>query len=216
MTVQLLHRLTRSLPVVALALLLLPLGACGGDEPAAPADGSGDAPAPISSRDGEPGGDAAAMPASPAGPSSLAWELPEGWQSQPPSSGMRLAQAAIPGEAGAGELAVFHFGPGGGGGVEANIQRWIGQMEVAPGTEPKRESFTVEPYQVTLVEVEGVLQPSMMGSGPTTPQPDSRLIGAVVEGPGGPWFFKATGPSQTLSDERQGFRDMLMGLQPAS
>jgi hypothetical protein len=55
----------------------------------------------------------------------------------------------------------------------------------------------------------------MMGSGPTTPQPDSRLIGAVVEGPGGPWFFKATGPSQTLADQRQGFRDMLMALHPA-
>jgi len=214
MSVQFSSPVFRTLTAFALAaLLLLPLVACGGGEPTPPAADGGsaagsDAVPPISARDGEPAGGGASM----AGPDSLAWELPAGWEAQTPSSAMRMAQASIPGAAGAGELAVFHFGVGGGGGAEANIQRWIGQMDVAPGSEPRRESFTVEPYQVTLVEVEGTLKPSMMGAGPTTPQPDSRLLGAVVEGPGGPWFFKATGPSQTLADARADFRAMLEAL----
>src|SRR5215218_7412143 len=64
------------------------------------------------------------------------FDLPSGWQAETPSSGMRLAQATIPGASGPGQLAVFFFGPGGGGGVEANIQRWIDQMEPAPGASP--------------------------------------------------------------------------------
>jgi hypothetical protein len=37
----------------------------------------------------------------------------------------------------------------------------------------------------------------------------------VVEGPGGPWFFKATGPQSTLGEEREAFREMLGSIRPA-
>ncbi|HMB54327.1 MAG TPA: hypothetical protein VKU40_13495, partial [Thermoanaerobaculia bacterium] len=138
-----------------------------------------------------------------------------GWQPRPPSNQMRMAEASIPGDAGPADVTVFFFGPGGGGGVDANIQRWIGQMEVDAGTEPRRESFSSGDYQVTWVDVEGTLQPSMMGTGPDTPQPGSRLLGAVVEGAGGPWFFKATGPSATLDAAREDFLAMLRTAGPA-
>jgi len=48
-----------------------------------------------------------------------------------------------------------------------------------------------------------------MGTGPTTEKPGSRLLGAVVEGPGGPWFFKAAGPDATLSAEKDNFLKLL-------
>lgn len=137
----------------------------------------------------------------------LVWELPAGWTEVPPASPMRMAQAAIPGPGGAAELVLFHFGPGGGGGVQANIDRWIGQMEVEG--EPERGSFTAGDLAVTWVDVAGTLLPSGMGMGPTEPQPGSRLLGAVVEGAGGPWFFKATGPAETLSAAREDFLGML-------
>jgi hypothetical protein len=126
---------------------------------------------------------------------------------------MRIAQATIPGDGGPGELAVFYFGPGGGGGVDANLERWIGQVQVEPGgPEPRRDRFQVGDFAVTTVEVAGTLMPSGMGSGPDTPQPGSLLLGAVVEGPGGPWFFKATGPAATLAAQREAFIAMLRGL----
>ena len=53
----------------------------------------------------------------------LTFELPVGWQRRNPSSNMRLAEASIPGPGGAAELAVFHFGAGQGGGVDANLKR---------------------------------------------------------------------------------------------
>ena len=217
-------RSTRRPLVLAAALLLLsPLAACGGGDelpihhapapisPVSSRDASGDAPGGAPATAAPPGvteGSAGAG-ASAAG---LAWIWPAAWQPRPPSSPMRMAEATIPGDGGAGDLTVFFFGSGGGGGVDANIDRWIGQMEVTPGSVPRRDGFESGGFTVTWVDVEGTLLPSMMGSGPTTPQPGSRLLGAVVEGPSGPWFFKATGPSATLDAAREDFLAMLRGV----
>jgi len=201
-----------------LSLLLLSLCACGGDRNAAPpaaeetpaaatSQAAGEAPVgPISSH----GQTIAGSPSASQDEAAIDFDLPAGWQSQPPSSSMRVAQAVIPGSGGSGDLAVFYFGPGGGGTVEANIERWIGQME-SPGT-PKPETFEANGYRVTWIEVRGTLKPSSMGTGPTTAQPDSRLLGAVVEGPGGPWFFKATGPEATMGPQRDAFVAMLKSV----
>lgn len=211
-----------------LSLLLLSLCACGNREAAPPqnateapaaenstaapapaAPSPGEAPGPISSH----GGSVEEMPpatASPQAGGSIEFDIPKTWQSQPPSSNMRLAQAVIPGPGGPGELAVFYFGPGQGGGVDANIQRWVEQMESPE--QPKPETFEANGFRVTWIDVRGTLKPSMMGAGPSTPQPNSRLLGAVVEGPGGPWFFKVTGPDATLTPERDAFIGMLKSV----
>ncbi|HSP95746.1 MAG TPA: hypothetical protein VL049_00695 [Candidatus Dormibacteraeota bacterium] len=137
-------------------------------------------------------------------------ELPAGWKSVPPTSSMRVAQAIIEGPGGPAELAVFHFGAGQGGDIDANIQRWIAQIVPQQGTSPQREAFQGDDgLRITWVDAEGTLQGGPMGMGPTTPQPGSRLLGAVVEGDGGPWFFKATGPDATLAPQRLAFRGML-------
>ena len=136
-------------------------------------------------------------------------ELPAGWTSVPPSSSMRAAQVAIAGPGGPAELAVFHFGAGQGGDVEANIQRWISQITPQAGTTPQREVFESNGLRITWIDAEGTLQGNPMGMGPATPLAAARLLGAVVEGDGGPWFFKATGPDLTLSGQRLAFRGML-------
>jgi hypothetical protein len=139
----------------------------------------------------------------------IAFQLPPGWTQEAPSSTMRVAQASIPGEAGAAQLAVFHFGEGKGGGAEENIRRWISQIEFAPGSHTGREQFDASGFLITWVNFEGTLKPAPMSGGPSEAQPDSRLLGAVVEGPGGPWFFKATGPSATLASQQDAFLAML-------
>jgi len=208
--------LSRRTPILVTALLLL--AACGGGE-APPADDSAangqsdeaatEALAPVRAQGN------ASSPAPAIGtPGPVSFELPEGWQEHPPASRMRTAEARIPGPGGDAELVVFYFGPGQGGGTEANLQRWIGQMEVTPGTEPERNSFQVDDLTVTHVTVHGTLLPSGMGTGPDSPQPDSMLMGAVVEGPGGPWFFKVTGPEATLEGQREAFLEMLRTVEP--
>ena len=88
-------------------------------------------------------------------------------------------------------------------------------MQSDAGSEPQREQFQVGDYQVSWVEVEGTLLPSLMGAGPSQAQPNSRLIGAVVEGPGGPWFFKVTGPNQTVLDAREQIRGVIESIEAA-
>ncbi len=196
---------TSSFLVVATTLLLVAGGvACAGGssaettaEPAAePAPGS--APAPSSS--GETGQSVNAA--------GLGFDLPSGWQPEQPASSMRIGQAQIPGSGGAGLLTVFFFGPGGGGGVDANLNRWIGQVDSTG--EPTRESFEAGAYKITWVEHSGTLLASQMpNSFPSSNQPDYTLFGAVVEGAGGPWFFKAVGPQATMAENRDGFVGML-------
>lgn len=207
-----------------LAPILILVIACSGEEPAAetatppdqapepapPAPPANDASAglqPISSRDRTPGDSDIVAPGA-------IFTLPAGWISEQPSSSMRLAQAKIPGAAGEGQLTVFYFGAGGGGGVDANIQRWVGQVEPDLASEPTRETFEVGALRVTWVDVAGTIKPSTMGTGPTTPQPGSRLLGGIVEGAQGPWYFKATGPTETLLAQREAFLGMLRSAQP--
>ncbi|HSN55836.1 MAG TPA: hypothetical protein VLT32_14275, partial [Candidatus Sulfomarinibacteraceae bacterium] len=59
------------------------------------------------------------------------------------------------------------------------------------------------------------LLPSGMGAGPTEPIPGSRLLGAVIDGPGGPWFFKLTGPAETVAAAAADFESMLRSVRPA-
>jgi hypothetical protein len=215
----------KTLPI---PLLLLSLSACAG-ETEAPAPSTSETPQTQAPATGTaPEAPMGALPsqatATPA-PSGAAgagdvqgpgiWiHLPDAWEEQTPEPGMRLAQAAIPGPGGPGQLAVFYFGEGGGGGVEANLQRWIGMMELAPGTEPHRETFESNGFRITWLDVAGTMMPSQMGMGPTEAQPDMRMLAAVVEGPRGPWFFRANGPDATMAAQRDAFVGMLKSLRP--
>ena len=67
--------------------------------------------------------------------SALTFSAPAGWKPVPTSSSMRVAQFALPRAAGDpadAELVVYYFG-GSGGTVEANIERWVGQMKQPDG-----------------------------------------------------------------------------------
>jgi hypothetical protein len=209
-------------PILVFATLIALTAGCsgGGSDSAADAAPGGagqDQPAPAAAPDFAPitshgGGGAGGVEVPLPG---ATFELPADWPQETPSSSMRAAQAQIPGAGGAGQLTVFFFGAGGGGGTESNIQRWIGQVEVDAATPPVREVFSGDGTQVSWVEARGTLKPSTMGVGPATPQPDSVLLGAVVEGTGGPWYFKATGPAATMDAQKGAFLAMLTSVRPS-
>src|SRR5205807_2155263 len=109
---------------------------------------------------------------------------------------------AADGDSEDGECAVFFFGPGQGGGVEANIKRWIGQFEQPDGRPSdqlaKQKQETINGLSVTTIDLTG----TYLGGGPTMGQSGKkagyRLLGAIVEGPQGAIFFKLTGPTKTV------------------
>jgi hypothetical protein len=144
-------------------------------------------------------------------------KLPAEWTEQTPSSSMRKAQYAVPkiaGDGEDGELAVFYFGPGQGGSVEANIERWIGQISQPDGSSSKDKAKTnkkqIGGMPVTLVDVSGTYSAGMMSNAP--PRQGYRMLAAVAETTEGPWFFKLTGPEKTIAKWSSGFDQFIASL----
>jgi hypothetical protein len=122
---------------------------------------------------------------------------------------MRLATYSIPGDKGAAECAVFYFGEGQGGPVDANIQRWVGEFANA-GT-PERSTRKVGEFTVNRVRMKGEWASHSMSGGEQAPaQADFELLGAIVETPVGSVFFKLTGPAATV-DKVVGDFDRMIG-----
>jgi hypothetical protein len=136
----------------------------------------------------------------------LTFVTPDGWQSTPSTSSMRVAEFALPRAAGDGEdaqLIVYYFG-GSGGSVDANMQRWIGQMQQADGKPSaavaRKESRTVNGLTVSLVDVSGTYTAEMApGSATHQNKPRFRMRAGVVETARGPYFIKLTGPEKTVA-----------------
>lgn len=162
---------------------------------------------PAADGSGAPAGESAA--ATPG----LAWNVPARWSDQGARS-MRLATYGIPatgGDSEGGECAVFYFGPKQGGGIDENLDRWVGQFEHP--RQPQRGSKSYNGFAVKTVEVRGdYLAPSgpMMQSSGT--KANWMLLGAIAVGPNGNVFFKLTGPEKTVSNARKEFEDLLGSL----
>jgi len=160
------------------------------------------------------------MQAAPAGTGAgLNFTAPEGWIEEVPKSSMRKAQYRLPragGDSEDAELVVFHFG-GGGGGVQANIDRWIGQFTRADGGPigdgARITKQSVHGLPVTEIDVSGTY---LASSGPMLAEvqkkPDFRMLGAVAEAGNGPWFFKLTGPAKTIARWQPSFQAFIESI----
>jgi hypothetical protein len=121
---------------------------------------------------------------------------PDGWKQSEPSSSMRKAQFELSTEDGkTAELVFFYFGPSGGGGVRANVDRWLKQFEDLQDQDVKEE--IVQEVKVTYARATGTF---LSGSpfGPKTPKPGYSLLGAIVEGRQGSVFLKMVGQTQAV------------------
>jgi hypothetical protein len=159
-----------------------------------------------------------ALPAVPegagAGDAALLWTVPPGWIAEQPASSMRRAQYRVPGKAGDGECAVFYFGPGQGGDPMSNAVRWAEQFTLADGSSAQSTMKTSEieagGLKMLMVEVAGTYKGGMtMTAAPAIPKSGYRLLGAVAPGPDANWYFKLTGPDETVSEQRDAFTSMV-------
>jgi hypothetical protein len=139
----------------------------------------------------------------------LKFQRPASWSWIPVNSPMRKAQLKIVGKEKnqAADITFFHFGPGQGGGVDANAKRWIAQFQSKEGA-AKVEPQQINGAKVTLVSTEGSFNSGMPG-GPSTTLPDYALLGAIIENPEGDVFVKMTGPAALVKEERKAFLDFI-------
>lgn len=134
---------------------------------------------------------------------------PADWKWVEPTSTMRKAQLQIPGKDGGkpADITFFFFGESNGGGVDANVQRWFGQLTGNPEAN-KAEPMEFNGVKVTMVTAAGTLKASPMAGIPDE-LPDAALVGAIVEHAEGAVFIKMTGPAELVKSSREKFTAMV-------
>jgi hypothetical protein len=146
----------------------------------------------------------------------LSFTAPPAWQARPAASTMRVAEFVVPkapGDAEDAELIVYFFG-GSGGTVDANIDRWIAQIQQPDGSASKdkarRDIQTINGLKVTMVDLTGTYVAEVRpGATERHNKPDFRLRAAVIETARGPYYVKMTGPAKTMTAADADFKKFL-------
>ncbi|MBA3639695.1 MAG: hypothetical protein M3541_05040 [Acidobacteriota bacterium] len=148
----------------------------------------------------------------------LTFTAPDSWKPRPACSAMRVAAFVVPKLSSDSEHAevVVYFFAGGGGSVDANIQRWVGQFQQPDGAAAKasgRSTFEVGNLKVTNIDVSGTYVAEVRpGATERLNKPNFSMRAAVVETPKGLYFVKFTGPAATVTAGSPAFDQFLKTL----
>ena len=174
----------------------------GGGESAPEASASSSAPAPASapaasggseraSSSGGGGGGADGLPN---------WQVPSGWKAAGPKP-MRLASFDIPDAAGNGDVSISKLN-GDGGGLLANVNRWRGQVGLAP---LEASALAANSTALTTAGGDSGTWVELKGA-------DKTILGAIVARDGVSWFFKMTAPSSVAVQNREAFEKFVRSV----
>lgn len=134
-------------------------------------------------------------------------DMPQGWEAVPKTD-MRQVNLRMKDTPEA--ECYFTLLPGGGGGLEANLNRWRGQMGLEPlspeaiAALPKKTIFN---QPATFILIDGIFS----GMGDIPPKPDYRLYGIMLShkdpesGREQGFFLKMTGPKAVLESQEANF-----------
>lgn len=138
----------------------------------------------------------------------LHFKAPSGWTEQPAGS-VRVASFSIAGSEGRkADMSVTQF-PGDVGGDLANVNRWRGQIQLAPLSaadlpkEVREEDFPAGHFSfVDMVSDKAVIDGKY----------HSRILGAWLKQPDRTWFFKLSGESDLVAAQKSAFEDFLKSV----
>lgn len=151
----------------------------------------------------------------------LRYTAPEGWVKEQSTSTMRVAQYKLPkadGDPEDASLVIYFFGATQGGAVQANIDRWISQVQQPDGSsskdKAKTETTTINGLKVTTVDVSGTYTAEMAPGTPSQRNDANyRMRAAVIETPKGNYFLKLVGPAKTIGRWEQSVTDFVKSFE---
>jgi hypothetical protein len=132
----------------------------------------------------------------PTGNGQLTWTAPAAWSAKAPSA-MRKGSYTIRHESGDADLSITAF-PGDTGGLLANLNRWRGQIGLAPLAASELDA-NLDHLDANGLHFEIVDFPGTANGAP------ARILGAVLNRPGETWFFKLMGPDAVVAREKPAF-----------
>jgi hypothetical protein len=150
----------------------------------------------------------------------LTLEAPEKWTRQEPKVSIIEHEFTVEGKKGqdAGRMTIMAAG----GGIQPNIDRWVGQFASPEGKKskekPKIEKKKVAEMEIHVVDLSGTYRDSAGGGpfagGKTIERKNYRMLAAII--PGGPsignYFIKFYGPAELVKENEKAFRTMIDSL----
>ena len=127
----------------------------------------------------------------------IKWDVPAGWTSVP-ASAMRYASFAAEKDGEKADISVVTF-PGEGGSDLDNVNRWRGQIGLAP---LQSIDSVVVPLSAGGIQFSTV---DMAGT-------NARMLAAWTRRDGRSWFFKLTGPPNLVEQEKAKFTAFLQSV----
>ncbi len=139
-------------------------------------------------------------------PTSLAWTTPDGW-TEHRENPMRIVTFLV--GADRAECAITAF-PGAVGGIEGNLERWAGQIQVAlPPETLARFARGPETFKT-----DGGLSCLLYDFGTVAPAADPTVLAAILPMDDRTLFVKFTGPASLLAEQKDAFRALCRSLRP--
>jgi hypothetical protein len=150
----------------------------------------------------------------------LTLTAPQGWAEKKPTTNIVLYEFAAPAAEGdevEGRLTIGATG----GGVEANVGRWIAQVVQpdgkASGDRAVKTKIDLEGAAAHVVDISGTYVDRPRGPlGPTVNREEYRLLAAIVDvGDVGQFFVKFYGPRKTIAQHEKAFTELVKSAKVA-
>jgi hypothetical protein len=136
----------------------------------------------------------------------LRWKTPVGWKEVQPGE-MRVASFKVMGTDGKqADVSVIPL-PGDAGGDFSNVNRWRGQVSLSPVSEDELKKLTQS------VELAGQPADLYEQDGKNPAGEPTRILAVIQRRDEMAWFFKMTGDSQLVADEKSNFVEFLKSIQ---
>jgi len=142
----------------------------------------------------------------------LDFTAPEGWTERAPTGAMRLKEFVLGEVSESAPFVIVAHWPNGVGGLQANLQRWKGQVAGEEGAaEPGLETISDNGLICTIMDGQGAY--TGMSGGTET---GSRMLAAYIESPGGRiegvYTIKLSGSVEALAPWAESFRKFIQDL----
>ena len=128
------------------------------------------------------------------------WQVPSGWKAAGPKP-MRLASFDIPDAAGNGDVSISKLS-GNGGGLLANVNRWRGQVGLAP---LEAGALAANSKTVATAGGDSGTWVELVGT-------EKTILGAIVARGEVSWFFKLTAPAPVAAKNRDAFEQFVRSI----
>ena len=136
----------------------------------------------------------------------IRFDVPVDWNEQPKSE-FYEAKYVIPSDEGEMVLTLTTMG----GGIDANLQRWVGQFQQDPDERPRRETLRIDGTKSEWLDVRGTFR-SQVGTSPG-PHENWRLLGVAIPTRPRPFLLKLVGPRVAVSEFEAEFRKFARSAQ---